>query len=64
MNKIFHMKLNLLMHQTAKKNTESNDDKREENATLKNQEIFSEKNIRQSFTEKHTGQDTRANIKD
>ena len=52
------------MHQTAKKNTERNDDKREENATLKNQEIFSEKNIRQSFTEKHTGQDTRANIKD
>ena len=52
------------MHQTAKKITESNDDKREENATLNNQEIFSEKNIRQSFTEKHTGQDTRANIKD
>lgn len=57
---MFHVKLNLLIHQTSKRITESNDDKREENATLKNQEISSEKSITQSFTEKHIGQDTRA----
>ena len=61
MSKIFHIKLNLLIHQTAKKNIENNGIDREKNVTLQNQEISPEKNITQSSTEKHTSHDIRAN---
>ena len=42
-------------------NIENNFIEREENVTLKNQEISPEKNITQSSTEKHTSHDTSAN---
>ena len=46
MNNIFHMKLNLLIHQTEKKNTGSNDIEREENEIWEqNEEISSEESI-------------------
>ena len=55
MSKIFHMKLNLPIHQ---ENTENNDIEREENVILQNQELYPEKNTTQSSTGKHTSQET------
>ena len=44
----------------SQENVENNDNEREENVTLQNQQISQEKNITQSFTEKHTRHDTTA----